>query len=136
MWAVVNTCYLSFCLDCKRRVAHSNPNKIYSSNWRKLSFLIVMNCLKNWELYMSWLWLYLNNNSSQFWCQLMSIQRNFFCCPNECSTLHWWAKQKNNYFNNKCQLLYKSINKSFCFVLSMRQAHSSNPNKILSWIVQ
>ena len=32
----VDTCYLSFCFGCKRWVAHSNPNKIYSLNWRKL----------------------------------------------------------------------------------------------------
>ena len=37
-------------------------------------------------LYTCWHWFYLNDNLGQFWCQLMSIRRDFFCCPNECSS--------------------------------------------------
>ena len=34
------------------------------------------------------------DNSCQFNRQLMTILELFFVCPNECSTLHWWTKQK------------------------------------------
>ena len=62
-------------------------------------------------------WLCLNDNWGQLRCQLLSIREIPFCLsPNECSTLHWWAIQKeelttniNEYINKKIVLGVRTI---------------------------